>query len=93
MNRRTELVAARHDRLLDWACDDLFAALVWANQRHCTQRLAAVTPADRFAVRLPLCQAERNTFRDARSEQLLDASTDGDSVTDAALHSAFAAIF
>ena len=73
MKRRTELIAARHDRLLDWTCDDLFAALVWANEDHYPHGLAAGTAASRFAARAPLGAAERDTFRAAvvQSEQEL----------------------
>ena len=86
MKRRTELVAARHDRLLNWSCDDLFAALVWANEEHYPRGLAAGTAASRFAARLPLGDAERNTFRAAvvQSEQEFYAAacTSGDLLTD-----------
>jgi hypothetical protein len=86
MKRRTEIVAARQNRLLDWTCDDLFAALVWANEEHYPRGLAAGTAASRFAARLPLGDAERNTFRAAvvQSEQELYAAacTSGDLLTD-----------
>jgi transposase InsO family protein len=86
LKRRTEIVAARQDRLLDWSCDDLFAALAWANEEHYPRGLAAGTAASRFAARLSLGTAERNTFRAAvvQSEQELDtaAYTAGDVPTD-----------
>ena len=86
MKRRTELVAARHERLLDWTCDDLFAALQWANQEHYPHGLAAGTAASRFAARTPLGEAERNSFRAAvlQCEQELYAAacTAGEMLTD-----------
>jgi transposase InsO family protein len=86
MKRRTEIVAARQDRLLDWTCDDLFAALLWANHDHYPQGLAAGTAAARFAARLPLGAAERNTFRAAvvqyEQELYADACTAGHVLTD-----------
>jgi transposase InsO family protein len=86
MKRRTELVAASYDRLVDWTCDDLFAALVWANEDHYPHGLAAGTAASRFAARPTLGAAERNTFRAAvvQSEQELYAAacTAGDVLTD-----------
>jgi transposase InsO family protein len=86
MKRRTELIAARHDRLLDWTCDDLFAALVWANEDHYPRGLAAGTAAGRFAARPTLGEAERNTFRATvvQFEQELYAAAciSGDVLTD-----------
>jgi len=86
MKRRTELIAARHDRLLDWTCDDLFAALVWANEEHYPHGLAAGTAASRFAARAPLGTAERNTFHAAvvqfEQEIYTAACTSGDVPTD-----------
>jgi transposase InsO family protein len=86
LKRRTELVAARQDRLLDWTCDDLFAALLWANHDHYPLGLVAGTAADRFAARPPLGAAERNTFRAAvvQFEQELhaEACTAGHVLTD-----------
>jgi transposase InsO family protein len=86
MKRRTELLAARNDRLLDWTCDDLFAALVWANEEHYPLGLAAGTAANRFAARPPLGEAERNTFRTAvvqfEQELYAAACTSGDVPTD-----------
>jgi transposase InsO family protein len=63
--RRTEYLAARQGRLLDWTSDDLYAAQLWANLDHYPQGLAAGTPADRFASRPPLDQFARDTFRTA----------------------------
>jgi transposase InsO family protein len=86
MKRRTELVSARHDRVLDWTCDDLFAALQWANHHHYPHGLAAGTAAGRFAARRTLGEAERNTFRAAvvQCEQELHAAacTAGSALTD-----------
>jgi transposase InsO family protein len=86
MKRRTELLAARNDRLLDWTCDDLFAALLWANYDHYPNGLAGGTAAGRFAVRPTLGEAERNTFRDAvvqsKQELYAAACTAGDVSTD-----------
>lgn len=86
MKRRTELLAARNDRLLDWTCDDLFAALLWANYDHYPNGLAGGTAAGRFAVRPTLGEAERNTFRDAvvqsKQELYAAACTSGDVLTD-----------
>lgn len=86
LKRRTEIVAARQDRLLDWTCDDLFAALAWANEAHYPRGLAAGTAASRFAARPTLGEAERNTFRTAvvQYEQQLHAETctAGEALTD-----------
>ena len=86
MKRRTELVAARHGRFVDWSCDDLFAALVWANEDHYPHGLTGGTPQSRFAARAPLAAAERDTFRAAvvQSAQELYAAacTSGDLLTD-----------
>mgnify|MGYP003484276864 CR=1 FL=1 len=46
------------DRLLAWSCDDLFAALVWANEAHYPRGLAADTAARRFAARAPLGEVD-----------------------------------
>jgi transposase InsO family protein len=61
--RRTEYLAARHARHLDWSANDLFAALQWANHETYPGGLAAGTPASRFAARHPITDAERTTFR------------------------------
>ena len=87
MKRRTEILAAAgNDRLLDWTCDDLFAALVWANEDHYPHGLAAGTAASRFAARPPLGEAERDTFRAAvvqyEQELYAVACTSGDVLTD-----------
>jgi transposase InsO family protein len=60
--RRTEYSAARHDRLLDWTSDDLYAAQLWANHDHYPWGLSGGTPAQRFATRRPLTATERDTF-------------------------------
>ena len=86
MKRRTEFIAARHDRLLDWTCDDLFAALEWANQDHYPHGLVVGTAANRFASRPTLGEAERNTFRATvvqfEQELYAAACTSGDVLTD-----------
>ena len=86
MKRRTELIAASHDRLVDWTCDDLFAALVWANEDYYPHGLAAGTATSRFAARPTLGEAERNTFRAAvvqfEQELYTAACTSGDVLTD-----------
>ncbi len=86
MKRRTELIAARNDRLLDWSCNDLFAALVWANEEHYPHGLATGTAASRFAARALLGTAERNTFRAAvvqfEQELYAAACTAGGVLTD-----------
>src|SRR5687768_12334621 len=61
--RRTEYSAARHDRLLDWTSDDLYAAQHWANHDHYPHGLARGTPAEQFAARIPLTENERDTLR------------------------------
>lgn len=63
MKRRTERISARFNRPFDWTADDLFAALVWANEEHYPQGLSAGTAASRFAARLPLSTSERDSFR------------------------------
>jgi transposase InsO family protein len=86
MKRRTELVAVGQDRLVDWTCDDLFAALVWANEDHYSRGVAAGNAASRFAARPTLGEAERNTFRTAvvqfEQELYAAACTSGDVLTD-----------
>lgn len=86
MKRRTERIAARQERFLDWTCDDLYAALIWANEDHYSRGLAYGTAAARFADRGTLGAAERNTFHAAvvQCEQELrtDASTAGHVLTD-----------
>lgn len=86
MKRRTELIAARYDRLLNWKGDDLFAALLWANEEHYPHGLAAGTAAARFTARVPLAAAERSAFRAAviQFEQELQAAacTAGEGLTD-----------
>ena len=61
--RRTEIVASREGRYLDWTFADLHAAQVWANYDHYSQGLTAGTPADRFAARPPIDFKERDVFR------------------------------
>jgi transposase InsO family protein len=86
MKRRTELIAARFGRFIDWACDDLYAALMWANEDHYPHGWARGTAASCFAARPTLGAAERNTFLAAvvQCEQELrtDASTAGHVLTD-----------
>ncbi len=65
MKRRTEIIAARRGRIAQWSCDDLFAALIWANEEHYPHGLATGTAASRFADGSPLGIAERNIFRAA----------------------------
>ena len=65
MKRRTEFLAARQDRFGDWTNDDLFAALLWANNYHYPHGLSAGTSASRFATRRPLGATERDFFRAA----------------------------
>lgn len=62
MKRRTEQIAARHDRLLEWTCDDLYAAQLWANDEHYAHGLSAGVASSRFAARHPLRHAERTTL-------------------------------
>ena len=63
MKRRTERLAIRNDRVLDWTCDDLYAAMLWANNDHYPNGLAAGAAASRFAARIPLDDAERASFQ------------------------------
>jgi transposase InsO family protein len=63
--RRTEILAARHGRYLDWSADDLYAAQQWANEEHYPRGLAGGTAAERFAIRTPIDQIERDTFHAA----------------------------
>ena len=58
--RRTEYLAARHGRDLDWSGDDLFAAQQWANEDHYPGGFAAGTAASRFAARSRIEPAERD---------------------------------
>jgi transposase InsO family protein len=62
MKRRTEQLAARSDRLLDWTCNDLFAALLWANDDHYPRGLAAGSSSSRFAARRSLSGTDRDSF-------------------------------
>jgi hypothetical protein len=86
MKRRTEFIAARQGRFIDWTCDDLYAALEWANDNHYPHGLTHGTAASRFAARPTLGAAERNTFHAAvvQCEQELRtaACTAGDVLTD-----------
>jgi hypothetical protein len=63
--RRTEYLAARQGRYLDWTADDLHAAQQWANEENYPGGCAAGTPASRFAARLPIDHAERDIRRAA----------------------------
>ncbi|HXV06987.1 MAG TPA: DDE-type integrase/transposase/recombinase [Burkholderiales bacterium] len=63
--RRTEYLAARHGRPLDWTSDDLYAAQLWANDDHYPHGLAAGAPADRFAARPPIAEIARDNFHAA----------------------------
>jgi transposase InsO family protein len=84
--RRTEYLAARQGRDLDWSANDLYAAQLWANTEHYPGGYAAGTPADRFAARPPLDQFARDTFRAVvvQYERDLnhDLSTQDDTLTD-----------
>lgn len=61
--RRTEYLAARHGRDLDWSADDLYAAMSWANEDHYPQGLPQGSPASRFAARHLIDRIERDKFR------------------------------
>ncbi len=61
--RRTEYLAARNGRILDWSADDLHAAQQWANEEHYPRGFAAGTAAGRFAARRTITALERGTFR------------------------------
>jgi len=63
MKRRTEQLAARNDRVLDWTCDDLYAAMHWANDDHYPIGVAGGAAASRFAARVPLDDTERASFQ------------------------------
>jgi transposase InsO family protein len=84
--RRTEYLATRHNRPLDWSANDLYAAQLWANEDNYPDGFAAGTPASRFAARVPIDPIERDTFRAAvlQYEQKLHAAacTQGDKLTD-----------
>lgn len=84
--RRTEYLAARHGRALDWSANDLDAAQQWANEESYPGGFAAGTPASRFAARLPIHQKERDTLSTIvlQYEQELNATacTAGDALTD-----------
>ncbi|MCC9609401.1 transposase family protein [Blastopirellula sp. JC732] len=84
--RRTEYLAARQGRYLDWTTNDLHAAQRWANEESYPGGFAAGTPASRFAARVPIDDIERDTFRAAvlqyERERNQEASTRGDALTD-----------
>jgi transposase InsO family protein len=61
--RRTEYLAARNNRPLDWSANDLYAAQLWANEENYPDGFAAGTPASRFAARDSIDVHERDTFR------------------------------
>ena len=63
--RRTEYLAARHGRDLNWSANDLYAAQQWANEEHYPGGLAAGTAANRFAARQQIEPAERDKLRAA----------------------------
>lgn len=87
--RRTEYLAARHDRHLDWSTSDLSAAQEWANEFSYPGGLAAGTPASRFAARQVFDQISRDTFQCAIAQyvhQYKDkACTASDALTDTLL--------
>jgi transposase InsO family protein len=60
---RTQDLAARQGRYLDWSANDLYSAQRWANEFHYPHGLAAGTPAGRFAARRPIELAERDALR------------------------------
>ncbi len=62
MKWRTEQIAARYARSGHWTADDLYAALLWANEEHYPLGLAAGTAAPRFAARQPIDRQERDSF-------------------------------
>jgi transposase InsO family protein len=84
--RRTQDLAARHGRHLDWSANDLYAAQLWANESHYPDGLAAGTPAGRFAARPFIDLAERDKFQAAvvqYEDQLNHAACmAGDALTD-----------
>jgi len=84
--RRTEYLAARHGRHLDWSSSDLYAAQQWANEEHYPGGCAAGTAAGRFAARMPIDPNERDVFSATvvQYEHELNeaACTAGDSLTD-----------
>jgi transposase InsO family protein len=63
--RRTEYLAARQDRFLNWTSDDLYAAQLWANHDNYPWGRSRGTPADRFTLRSPITENERDTFQAA----------------------------
>lgn len=87
--RRTEYLAARHDRHLDWSTSDLSAAQEWANEFSYPGGLAAGTPASRFAARQVFDQISRDTFQCAivqcEHQYNHNACTAGDALTDTLL--------
>jgi hypothetical protein len=60
--RRTEDIAVRHGRHLDWSASDLYAAQQWANEEHYPGGCAAGTAVSRFAARTPIDPDERDVF-------------------------------
>ena len=84
--RRTEYLAARQGRYLDWTADDLHAAVQWANEETYPGGCAAGTPASRFAARRPIDLAKRDIFRAAALQYELElnhaACYRGDELTD-----------
>ena len=85
MKRRTEFLAARQGCYDQWTVDQLYAAVVWANEDHYPHGLGKGTAASRFAARRPLAAAERDFFRAAVVEyeqELHAACTAGDVLTD-----------
>jgi transposase InsO family protein len=87
--RRTEYLALRHGRDLDWSADDLFAAQKWANEEHYPGGFAAGTAAARFAARTPIEIADRDKLCAAvvQYERQLnnEACIAGDALTDTLL--------
>lgn len=87
--RRTEYLAARQGRDLDWSANHLFAAQQWANEDHHPGGWAAGSAAARFAARSYIDLAERDAFRTAVVQYEFqlnrDACTTGDALTDTLL--------
>jgi transposase InsO family protein len=84
--RRTEYLAAKQGRYLDWSANDLFAAQEWANIEHYPSGFAAGTSAGRFAARNPIDLGERATFHAAvvqyAQKIITESCTDESELTD-----------
>ena len=69
LKTRAHYEAARHDRLWEWTCDDVHAALDQANETARPQGAGGPTPDAAWRTRLRITPEERSTFRSLYGER------------------------